>query len=324
MPQDEVPAALQGAFFLAGPTAVGKTDVALAVAEACGGEIVGADAFQVYRGLDLLTAKPSPEALARVPHHLVGTVPLEASFDVARYREAALAAIAGIRARGRLAIVAGGTGLYFRALTRGLADLPSASPELREELNALSLPEALARLEGVDPQAAARVDRRNPRRVIRALEVCLATGQPFSSFRHEWEQAPTFHGVLLERSREELSARIDRRTAGLFAAGVVEEVRAAVEAGGVGPTARQAIGWREITALLRGECTQAEAVAAIAQATRRYAKRQRTWFRREPMFVPVGLSDAPGALAQVLARAAAVPRAGGEEGEPRRRGEAER
>jgi len=305
---DEVPAALQGVFFLAGPTAVGKTDVALAVAEVCGGEIVGADAFQVYRGLDLLTAKPSGEALSRVPHHLVGSVPLEESFDVGRYREEALVAIAAIRGRGRLPIVAGGTGLYFRALPRGPADLPAPSPELRAELNALPLAEALARLESVDPQAAAQVDRRNPRRVVRALEVCLSTGKPFSSFRHEWEHAPAFHGVLLERSREELVSRIDLRTEALFAAGVVEEVRAAVEAGNVGPTACQAIGWREITALLRGECSRAEAVAAIAQATRRYAKRQVTWFRREPMFTPVGLTDAPGALEVILARAAAVPR----------------
>lgn len=308
MSATEIPEALQGVFFLAGPTAVGKTDAALAVAEACGGEIVGADAFQVYRGLDILTAKPSAEALARVPHHLVGTVPLEEPFDVARWREAALAAIAAIRARGRLPIVAGGTGLYFRALTRGLADLPPASPELRAELNALPLEEALERLERLDPEGAARVDRRNPRRVVRALEICLATGRPFSSFRREWETAPPFHGVLLERSPGELAERIARRTEAMFAQGVVEEVRAVAGTGTIGPTALQVLGWREITALLRGECTREEAVGAIAQATRRYAKRQRTWFRAEPMFAPVSLSGNAGALEAIIARAEAARR----------------
>jgi len=284
-------------FFLAGPTAVGKTAVALAVAEACNGEIVGADAFQVYRGLDLLTAKPPREALERAPHHLVGTVPLEEPFDVARWREAAVVAIADIHARGKLAIVTGGTGLYFRALTRGLADLPAVDPQLRAELNALPLAEACRRLESLDPNT--RVDRRNPRRVIRALEICLTTGKPFSSFREEWEQTPAFHGVLLDR--EDLAVRIDQRTEAMFAAGVVEEVRAA---GGIGPTAQQAIGWREITAHLRGECSLAEAKEAIAAATRRYAKRQRTWFRREPLFTPLS----PDALEPImaLARQAAI------------------
>ena len=287
---DEFTAATQGAFFLAGPTAVGKTDVALAIAEACNGEIVGADAFQVYRGLDLLTAKPSPEALARVPHHLVGTVPLAEEFNVARYLSAAQAAIADIRGRGRLPIIAGGTGLYMRALTRGLSDIPPANPELRAELASTPLPQLLEQLQTLDPKAAAAIDTKNPRRVLRAVEVCLVTGKPFSSFRQEWESQPQFHGVLLERTREELYARIDRRTHAMFEEGVVEEVRAALAAGGVGPTAGQVIGWREITALLRGEMTQGEAIAAIQQATRRYAKRQLTWFHREPMLVPFSLT----------------------------------
>lgn len=307
MTKDDLNAAAAGAFFLAGPTAVGKTEVALALAEACNGEIVGADAFQVYRGLDMLTAKPGPEALARVPHHLIGSVPLAETFNVARYLKAAQAAIADIRRRGRLPIVAGGTGLYLRALTRGFSEIPPASPELRAELASTPLPQLLERLQRVDPEAAAVIDSRNPRRVLRALEVCLITGQPFSSFRQEWAKQPHFHGVLLERTREELYERIDRRAHAMFAEGVVEEVRATLAAGGVGPTAGQVIGWREITALLRSECTQADAIAAIQQATRRYAKRQITWFHREPMMVPFALTDTSN-LSPLIERATAVTR----------------
>lgn len=294
-------------FFLAGPTASGKTDVALAVAEACDGEIIGADAFQVYRGLDLLSAKPSPEVLARVPHHLVGTVPLGEPFNVARYLETALAAIADVRSRGRLPVIVGGTGLYLRALTRGLADIPPGDPALRAELEATPLPELLARLEALDPAAASAIDVQNPRRVVRAVEVCLLTGKPFSSFRQEWQTAPPFHGVLLERTRDDLYDRIDRRTVAMFAAGVVEEVRAALASGGVGATAEQIIGWREIVALLRRELPEADCIAAIQQTTRRYAKRQSTWFRREPMLHPVSLTAAPD-ISSILERAAAVPR----------------
>lgn len=297
--------AAQSAFFLAGPTAVGKTDIALAVAEACHGEIVGADAFQVYRGLDLLTAKPAPADLARVPHHLVGTVPLCDAFNVGRYQEAALGAIADIRGRGRLPIVTGGTGLYLRALTRGLADLPPASPELRAQLASTPLDELLKQLAALDPQAAASVDVKNPRRVQRALEVCLVTGQPFSSFRQQWEQMPPFHGVLLERPREQLYERIDARTHEMFAQGVVEEVGKALAQGGIGPTAEQVIGWREITALLRGELTQPQCIAAIQQSTRRYAKRQLTWFQREPGYRRVSLENSAD-LAPILECAAAV------------------
>ena len=292
MPNGNFSNAVRSAFFLVGPTAVGKTDVALAVAEACNGEIVGADAFQIYEGLNLLTAKPSAEALARVPHHLIGTVPLSESYNVARYLQAAQSVILDILSRGRLPIVAGGTGLYIRALIRGLSDIPPTPPELREELAATPLPELLARLAALDPEAAAAIDAKNPRRVLRALEVCLVTGKPFSSFRQEWETQPFFHGVLLERAREELNDRIDRRTVSMFREGVVEEVRAARAAGGMSATAEQVIGWREITALLKGEMTQSEAIASIQQSTRQYAKRQLTWFRRETLLTPVQLTGA--------------------------------
>jgi len=298
----------RGCFFVAGPTAVGKTEIAIALAEACNGEIVGADAFQVYRGLDILTAKPSTEALGRVPHHLVGTVSLTETFSVARYLEATRQAIADIQTRDRLPIITGGTGLYLRALTRGLADVPPSSPELRAELESIPLPQLLARLETLDREAARLVDRQNPRRVRRALEVVLVSGKPFSSFRQEWEETPPFHGVLLERGRDDLYNRINQRTAAMFKQGVVEEVRAVIASGTASSTAQQVLGWNQIGALLRGELTEAECIASIQQATRRYAKRQLTWFRREPMLTPVPIApenDSKAVLQKVLAIAQA-------------------
>ncbi len=292
-------------FIIAGPTAVGKSDLAVDVAERCGGEIVGADAFQIYRGLEILTAQPSAELRARAPHHLVGEIPLSQSFDVAQYLRAAGQRIAEIRARGRVPIVTGGTGLYLRALTRGLADLPGADAQLRADLEKQPPADLQYRLAELDPLGAAQIDLQNPRRVIRALEVCLLTGRPFSSFREQWTAAPHgIRGIVLTLDRETLNARIDRRTAAMFAAGVIEEVRAA---GAAGPTASQTLGFREIRALLAGQLGQADCVAALQHATRRYAKRQMTWFRRETALEPVDLarvSDFPQ-LAESLARQAA-------------------
>ena len=291
-------------FLILGPTAVGKSDFAAAVAGRCDGEVVSADAFQVYGGLDILTAKPSAELRARVPHHLVGEVPLSQRWDVAQWLNAARLRIAEIHARGRVAIVAGGTGLYIRALTRGLADLPPASAGLRAELGAQPLADIQRRLAELDPEGARAIDLQNPRRVIRALEVCLLTQRPFSSFREQWETMPDgWRGIVLTRDRDELYARIDRRTEEMCDAGVIEEVR---DAGEVGPGASQTLGLREIRALLAGEMTRAECVAAIQQATRRYAKRQLTWFRRETAFRNVNLSPIAdtAALADEIAREA--------------------
>ena len=172
-------------FVIAGPTASGKSELAVRLAEACGGEIVGADAFQVYEGLDILTAKPAPDLRRRVPHHLIGEVPLKERFDVAQFAAAAQQRMEEIRRRGAWPIVCGGTGLYVRALIRGLAALPSADPELRMRLEVLPSEELGRQLAERDPVAAAQIDMKNRRRVIRALEVCLLTGRPFSSFRTE-------------------------------------------------------------------------------------------------------------------------------------------
>ena len=289
-------------FIIAGPTAVGKSDLAVDVAERCGGEIVGADAFQIYRGLEILTAQPSAELRARAPHHLVGEIPLSQSFDVAQYLRAAGQRIAEIRARGRVPIVTGGTGLYLRALTRGLADLPGADAKLRADLEKEPFADLQRRLTDLDPAGAAQIDLQNPRRVIRALEVCLLTGRPFSSFREQWTAPPHgIRGIVLTLDREALNARIDHRTAAMFAAGVIEEARAA---GAAGPTAGQTLGFREIRALIAGQLGHTDCIAAIQHATRRYAKRQMTWFRRETGLEPVDLARVSdlSQLAESLAR----------------------
>ncbi|MEP6672663.1 MAG: tRNA (adenosine(37)-N6)-dimethylallyltransferase MiaA [Chthoniobacter sp.] len=267
-------------FIIAGPTAVGKSAIAVAVAERCGGEIIGADAFQIYRGLDILTAKPSPELRARMPHHLIGEIPLSQSFDVAQYLALAHERIAQVRARGHIPIVVGGTGLYLRALMRGLADLPGADPDLRIALEARPLADLQRHLCELDPACSASIDLQNPRRVIRALEVCLLTGRPFSSFREEWsaDSSPRC-GVVLTLDRETLHARIALRTTAMFEAGVVDEVS---HCGELGPTSGQVLGLRELRALVRREITLAQCSEALAQSTRQYAKRQMTWFRREP------------------------------------------
>ena len=292
-------------FIIAGPTAVGKSDLAVAVAERCGGEIVGADAFQIYRGLEILTAQPSAELRARVPHYLVGEIPLAQSFDVAQYLRAARERISEIHARGRVPLVTGGTGLYLRALTRGLADLPGADAKLRADLAKETPAELQRRLTGLDPVGAAQTDLQNPRRVIRALEVCLLTGRPFSSFREEWNAAPhDTRGIVVTLDRATLHARIAQRTAAMFASGVIEEVRAA---GDVGTTAGQTLGFREIRALLAGQLDPAACIAAIQIATRRYAKRQMTWFRRETALATVDLTGVSNfaQLSESLAREAA-------------------
>ena len=275
-------------FFIVGPTATGKSELAADVAEKCDGEIVSADAFQIYRGLDMLTAKPGARLLAKAPHHLIGIVPATSEMNAEKFRVAALRAINQIHDRGNMAIVAGGSGLYIKAITHGLAPLPRADTKLREELHQLSLEQLNERLNKVDLQSAKTIDKKNKRRVIRALEVCLLTGRPASAQRAEWnfaEQMPG--GVFVFRERADLYSRIDRRVDEMFRRGVVEEVRAL---GKLSATAAKTLGLVQIRQLLAGEITRAECISAIQQATRRYAKRQLTWFRRQLIFEPLDLS----------------------------------
>jgi len=270
-------------FFLVGPTATGKSELGAEVARRLAAEVVSADAFQIYRGLDLLTAKPDAATLAKASHHLLGSVPLNEEMNVEKYRDAA----ESIMASGKRMIVVGGTGLYIKALTHGLATLPAANQQLREKLERATTEELFRSLRALDPTAAATIDHYNRRRVIRAVEVCLLTGRPFSTKRTEWKETTAANGLFVYRDRDELYSRIDRRVEEMFAAGVVAEVR---EARNIGPTAMQMLGLREIQALIAGEISQPECIARIQQTTRRYAKRQLTWFRRQTNFPSLNLS----------------------------------
>ncbi len=279
---------VNNAFFIVGPTASGKSQLGVEVAARCGGEVLSADAFQIYRGLPLLTAQPNETLLRRARHHLLAALPLSDEMSAAKFRELALHALAESHTRGKRAFVVGGSGLYLKALTHGLAALPPVDQLLREELNGLSLDELHERLTALDPSGAATIDRQNKRRIVRALEICAQTNAPASAQRTEWKsEAISAHGVFVFRDRAELNARIDRRVEEVFRDGVVEEVAAIKQ---LGATAAKTLGLREVRQLLAGEISEAECIAAIQQATRRYAKRQLTWFRRQTNFEPLNLS----------------------------------
>jgi len=277
----------------------------------CDAEIVGADAFQVYKGFEILTAAPGADLRAKVRHHLVGEIPLDEKFDVARYREMALERIREIEGRGKGALIVGGTGLYARALARGLSEMPSADAGLRKDMEGMTLAELQSRYAALDPAGAERIDRQNRRRLVRAIEVTLLSGRPFSTLRADWSgeaTEETMAGVALEREREELYEQIDTRVREMFERGVIEEVRGAE----AGPTAAQAIGYAEIKALLRGEMNAEACVEAIQLRTRRYAKRQLTWLRGENIFFTINLTHTTQSeAADVIARRISAGPAGG-------------
>ncbi|MBI3992202.1 MAG: tRNA (adenosine(37)-N6)-dimethylallyltransferase MiaA [Candidatus Lambdaproteobacteria bacterium] len=273
-----------------GPTASGKSELALMLAEALGGEIVNTDAMQVYRGLDIGTAKPDAALRARVRHHLLDVVAPDEEYSAGHYLADARRIIADLRARGRVPILCGGTGLYFRALLFGMADIPPVPPAVRDRVAALlaeqGLAAAHAHLAQVDPQAAARIHPNDPSRIARALEVFQATGRPLSDFHAAQpfhEAAPGVLSVACRWERATLYARIDARVKRMLAGGWVDEVRRLLSAG-YGPQLKplRSIGYREIAALLLGQRDEARLAEDIARRTRHYAKRQLTWFNKHP------------------------------------------
>jgi tRNA dimethylallyltransferase len=269
---------------IAGPTAAGKSAVALSLATRLGGELVSVDSMQVYRGLDVGTAKPSQADRKLAPHHLIDVVEVNEAFDAAQFAKLAQQAVAAIQQRGRVPILCGGTGLYFKAFLEGLGEGPGPDPALRAELEAAPMAELLKELARCDPASFATIDRQNPRRVVRALEVIRLTGKPFSSQRGRWnsgrETRECFFG--LARSADDLRSRIDERVRDMFARGLVRETERLLECGLAGNrTAMQAIGYRQVVEHLRGERPLEETITLVKQRTRQFAKRQMTWFRRQ-------------------------------------------
>lgn len=271
---------------LAGPTAVGKSEVALRLAETLNGEIVCVDSMQVYRGMDIGTAKPTATERARVPHHLVDVVEVKEPFDAARFARLARLAVSEIQGRERVPILCGGTGLYFKAFLEGLGKAPAGDAALRVELEKTPLQELLRELTEHDPTTYEKIDRQNPRRVIRAVEVIRLTGKPYSAQRAPWQPAgsASYHALCfgLERSSADLHRRIDVRVEQMFRAGLVAETEALV-AGGLTQnlTASQALGYRQVVEYLHGQRSLPGTIELVKIRTRQFAKRQMTWFRRQ-------------------------------------------
>ena len=261
------------------------------MAEKLDGEIVNADAFQLYRGLEIISAAPSEEEKATVPHHLYGVLEPTESADAQRYTTLAKPIIAEIQSRGKTPIITGGSGLYLKFLTHGAAPLPTGDAALRAEMETRSLDSLVSQLEALDPVEASRTALQNRRFVSRALEICLLTGSKASDLRDGWEQqtaaiSSKLRGLVIQRTRPDLHARIALRTQVMLDGGAIEEVAALAN---VSTNCEKAIGFREIRSLLAGEINRPTCQELITAATRQYAKRQETWFRREKWLTEVQL-----------------------------------
>lgn len=275
---------------LVGPTAVGKSDVAVELAERLGAEIVCADSRQVYRGMDIGTAKPNAAQRARVPHHLLDLVEPDEAYSAGRYSRDAAACLDALRALGKRALVVGGTGLYLRALLRGLCDGPTADPELRGEWMARERQEPGAvyrRLSDVDPASASAIHPNDVSKTLRAVEVFEVTGIPLSAMqRAHGFRAPRYAAVVvgLRRDRTDLYRRIDARVDAMVAAGLAVEVAGLMRRGyGRDAPGMGAVGYRQLVASMQGAYDLDEAIRVIKRDTRRYAKRQMTWFTADPL-----------------------------------------
>ncbi|MDY7095261.1 MAG: tRNA (adenosine(37)-N6)-dimethylallyltransferase MiaA [Acidobacteriota bacterium] len=277
-------------FAIVGPTATGKSDLAMRLARELDGEIINADALQVYRGFDLGTAKPSPEEQAEIPHHLIDILDPRERYSAGEFARRARLALEQIEARGRAALVVGGSGLYIRALFEGISPIPPGDPKIRRRLRQRLDEEGLEVLQGelseVDPVTAGKINDGDAQRVLRGLEVALATGRPLSS----WVASRPFGSeplpavkVGLTLPREVLYDQIERRARKMVAEGWLDEIQRILAAGvPVDAPAFQAIGYRQLLRHVGGEWSLEQALSATIQATRRFAKRQMTWFRKEP------------------------------------------
>ncbi len=290
LPHGLRPVAPHELLVVVGETASGKTALAVELARACGGEVIGADSVQVYRGFDIGSGKPPADELRGVPHRLLDVADPGEDFDAARFVELADRAIEDARAAGRVPIVAGGTYLWVRALLHGLAAAPRAPKELREalqdEATRLGSPALHARLAQVAPTAAARLHPNDAVRIVRALEVHAATGKPLSAWQAEHgfrERRYDARQIAIAHPREVLEARIERRVAAMLEAGWVDEVRGLIERGHGDARPMAAVGYAEVARFVRGEPVEPDLKTAIARATKTFARRQRTWLAKAPV-----------------------------------------
>ena len=275
-------------YFIVGCTACGKGALGRHLAGLVGGEIVSVDSMKVYRRMDIGTAKPTPEARAEVPHHCIDIVEPSESFSVAQYVEHADGAIEAIRAAGAIPLAVGGTSLYIKALSEGLFEGPSADPQIRIELLGRAEAEGPAALHDelaeADPQAAERIHPNDTRRIVRGLEVFRTCGKSLTELQKQWDSGEKRYDCVfigLRRDKADQSGRINARVRRMMQAGLADEVRALLdESEPMSPTAAQAVGYAELIAHFRGECSLDEAVERIKINTRRLAKKQRTWHRR--------------------------------------------
>ena len=276
---------------IAGPTASGKTALSIQLAKEIDGEIVSCDSMQVYKDMDIGTAKPTLEEQEGIPHHMLSVAEPWEDFSVSRYCAMADPIVEDILRRGKTPIIVGGTGLYMDALIRGNAFAPCPSTGRREELEALAASQGIEavieKLQKVDPESAARLHPSDQKRIIRAMEVYLETGMTITEHNRKTQEIPPKYQpirfALTDRQRQTLYDRIDRRVDAMLEAGLMEEIQGLLARGIPEKcTATQAIGYKEFVAALHGECSMEEAAQQVKQSSRRYAKRQLTWFRRNP------------------------------------------
>ena len=296
---------------ICGPTASGKTALSIALAKAFDGEVVSADSMQIYRRMDIGTAKPTKQEMDGVPHHMLDVAEPGEAYSVSRYVEEATACVEDILARGKLPIICGGTGLYIDGLIRGTDYQPAGTDNgIREQLEgeweAQGAEEMMARLAAVDPDSAARLHLSDKRRILRALEVYLATGETITVHNARTKEIPPRYEAIMiglnTEPRQILYDRIDRRVGVMLEQGLLQEVQSLLEDGLLEGTAAQAIGYKELLAYFRGEMTLETAADLIRQKSRNYAKRQLTWFRRDERVKWI-VYNAPEAAQAVLQEA---------------------
>ena len=296
---------------IAGPTASGKTALAVALAKAVNGEVVSCDSMQIYKRMDIGTAKPTAEEMEGIPHHMLSVAEPEEDFSVSRYCNMASPIVEDILARGKTAIIAGGTGLYMDSLIRGNTFAPYPSTGRRQELEKIAAEQGieavLSQLQKVDPESAARLHPSDQKRIIRAMEVFLETGMTITEHNRRTQQIPPKYSpvwfALEDENRQDLYDRIDSRVLKMLEDGLIGEIESLLASGvPEKATSMQAIGYKEFVDALQGRCSMEEATALVQQASRHYAKRQLTWFRRNPAIH--WLRRSPGeTTGEILARA---------------------